>query len=155
MIKINTNSAQETIDCGKAFAKSLKRGDVVLFEGALGGGKTTFIKGIMQGLGYKKRVLSPTFTLARQYNVKKMRVNHLDLYRLTAADIAGSELSDYFYPKDAVALIEWGDRAQDLLNKFIKVEFKFVDENKRKISFLSYPVNSLYNEKLSKHLTDI
>ena len=118
-------SVQETINYGKAFAKFLKKGDVVLLEGSLGGGKTTFIKGVMEGLGYRKRVLSPTFVLAREYHIKKKAIYHLDLYRLAATEIAGSMLEDYFYPKDAITLIEWVDRAESAINKFIKRFFKY------------------------------
>ena len=139
MFTITTHSAQETMRCGELFSKTLKNNDIVLFEGSLGGGKTTFIKGILKGFGYKKRVLSPTFTLAREYHIKKKAIYHLDLNRLTTSDIFGSMLEDYFYPREAITLIEWGDRAESIINKFIKVEFIFLSENKRKLIFSMCP----------------
>lgn len=73
MVKI-TKSANETIALGKKFAKTLKGGEVVLLIGGLGSGKTTFVKGIAQGLGIKKNITSPTFVLMKVYLVKNGRV---------------------------------------------------------------------------------
>jgi tRNA threonylcarbamoyladenosine biosynthesis protein TsaE len=150
MLTITTNSAKETTALGKRFAASLKKKDIVLFEGALGGGKTTFIQGVLKGFGYTKHVLSPTFTLAREYKTKKIKVNHLDLYRLTSRDIEGTMLEDYFYPRDSVSLIEWGERAEKFLDKFIKIEFKFLDLNTRQIIFSGPAFTPAHRKTLSK-----
>lgn len=135
MLKLKSTSANQTIDFGKLFSKVLKGRDVIVLEGALGGGKTTFTKGILAGLGYKKRVLSPSFTLLRQYDLKKVSVYHLDLYRLEFSDIFDLGIDDFLYFDRIVTLIEWGNKIRNELDKYIKVEFVFSGENIRNIKF--------------------
>ncbi len=135
MLKLKSTSASKTIDFGKLFSKSLKAEDVVVLEGVLGGGKTTFTKGVLSGLGYKKRVLSPSFTLLRQYDLNKLSVYHLDLYRLEFSDIFDLGIDDFLYSKRIITLIEWGNKIKERLDKYIKVEFVFSRENIRNIKF--------------------
>ena len=135
MFKLKSTSANQTINFGKLFSKLLKGGDTIVLEGALGGGKTTFTRGILAGLGYKKRVLSPSFTLIRQYNLKKVSVYHLDLYRLEFSDIFDLGIDDFLYSEGIVTLIEWGNKIRSELDKYIKVEFVFSGENIRNIKF--------------------
>jgi len=147
MFKLKSNSAKQTIDFGKLFSKALEGGDVIVLEGALGGGKTTFTKGVLAGLGYKKRVLSPSFTLLRQYNLKNLSIYHLDLYRLEFADIFDLGVDDFLYSKETMTLIEWGDKIKSSLDKYIRIEFIFSGENIRNIKFstFGYPKNKLLN----------
>ncbi|MBI5077135.1 tRNA (adenosine(37)-N6)-threonylcarbamoyltransferase complex ATPase subunit type 1 TsaE [Candidatus Falkowbacteria bacterium] len=70
---ILTKNERETIALGKKFAKTLKGGEVILLIGGLGEGKTTFVKGVAEGLGIKKNITSPTFVLMRVYLVKKSK----------------------------------------------------------------------------------
>jgi len=133
--KIKSNSASQTIDFGKLFSKVLGGGDVVVLEGALGGGKTTFTKGVLTGLGYKKRVLSPSFTLLRQYDLKKLSVYHLDLYRLEFSDIFDLGIDDFLYSEGIITLIEWGNKMKQELEKYIKIEFVFSGESIRNVKF--------------------
>ena len=133
--KIKSNSATDTVAYGRIFARVLREKDVVILEGALGGGKTTFTKGILAGLGYKKRVLSPSFTLLRQYDLKKISVYHLDLYRLEFSDIFDLGIDDFLYFERIITLIEWGSKIKERLDKYIKIEFVFSGENIRNIKF--------------------
>jgi len=133
--KIESKSAKDTISLGQAFSKSLKNKDVVVLEGALGGGKTTFVKGVLKGLGSRVRVLSPSFTLLRQYALGKKVVYHLDLYRLKSSDIFDLGVDDFLYSPDTIALIEWGDRIEKRLDKYIKIVFEFCGENIRRLEF--------------------
>jgi len=141
MNKIYTCSAKETIDLGRKFSRNLKDKDVVVFEGILGGGKTTFIKGVLRGLGIKAKVLSPTFTLIREYPNKKLHIYHMDLYRIKEKSIFELGVEDLLYAKSSIALIEWGEKIEDCLPSYIKVEFSMLGENKRRIKFSSkgYP----------------
>ena len=136
-MRINSNSALETIDLGKKFSRTLSCGDVVVLEGDLGGGKTTFVKGILKGLGYKRRVLSPSFTLVREYKVRVFNVYHLDLYRLKHIDVFDIGIEDLLSDPKSVALIEWGEKIKDDLDKYIKVEFSFLGQKSRKLIFSS------------------
>ena len=132
---ITTHSAHDTVSLGKNFFDFLQSKDVVLLEGDLGGGKTTFIKGILKGAGFRGRVLSPTFTLLRQYHAKRKVINHIDLYRLELEDTYSFGLEDYLYAGGGFTLIEWGEKIEDTLNTYIKIKFLFIGENKRRIHF--------------------
>ncbi len=149
MLKLNSNSAIETIKFGKIFSRLLSGGDVVVLEGALGGGKTTFAKGLLAGLGYKGRVLSPSFTLLRQYELKNIAVYHLDLYRLKFSEIFDLGVDDFLYSDKIITLIEWGNKLGDELDKYIGVEFKFRGQNNRDIKFSTkgYPKQRLNSIK--------
>jgi tRNA threonylcarbamoyladenosine biosynthesis protein TsaE len=110
----HTASEEETVALGERIARELPRKAVVLLIGNLGAGKTTLAKGIAQGLGAvaAEGVSSPTFTLIHEYGE---RVYHIDLYRLdTAAEVATLGLDEIF-DRDAVVLVEWGERFLDLM----------------------------------------
>ena len=109
---------------------------MVVLEGALGGGKTTFIKGVLKAAGYKGRVLSPTFTLSRIYKTKKISFCHIDLYRLGESELFDWGIDDYLYAENFVTLIEWGEKIEKDLNKYIKIDFEYLKkEDMRKIIF--------------------
>ncbi len=105
-----TRSARETEALGEALAPSLRPGDVVYLEGALGAGKTTFARGLARGLGAAERdVASPTFALVNEYTGGDGAIvlRHLDLYRL---EDSVRELSVLGLPEsvlDAPVCIEW------------------------------------------------
>ena len=132
---VTTDSAQNTIALGKRFFRVLNPQDVVVLEGDLGGGKTTFIKGVLEGFGYQRRVLSPSFTLVRQYKIKNKHVYHIDLYRLQRKDCLDLGIEDLIYSKGSITLIEWGDKIREGLDKYIDIKFLFLGENKRKLVF--------------------
>ncbi|MCP4652795.1 MAG: tRNA (adenosine(37)-N6)-threonylcarbamoyltransferase complex ATPase subunit type 1 TsaE [Candidatus Omnitrophica bacterium] len=132
---VKTQSADDTFSLGAKFSSLIKEGDVIIFEGALGGGKTTFIKGILHGLGYKKKVLSPSFTLSRHYKMKGLCVYHVDLYRLDQESIFNWGISDYLYSKGGITLIEWGEKIEKSLPSYIKIHFSYLGADKRKIIF--------------------
>jgi tRNA threonylcarbamoyladenosine biosynthesis protein TsaE len=104
-----TNSEFETIKTGRLFAASLKAGDVVLISGALGAGKTAFVRGMAAGLGANPdHVTSPTFTLIQEYT-GEMTLFHVDLYRLEPKEVDGLGL-DELMAQEAVVAIEWPER---------------------------------------------
>jgi len=110
-----THSAEETIELGRQIARRLPRRGTVLLIGDLGAGKTMLAKGIISGLGaaLPEDVSSPTFTLIHEYG--HGRVYHIDLYRLEKpAEVASLGLEEIF-ERDAVALIEWGERFPALM----------------------------------------
>jgi tRNA threonylcarbamoyladenosine biosynthesis protein TsaE len=112
--RFRTASEEETIALGENIARTLPSKCVVLLIGNLGAGKTTLAKGIVRGLGAasEEEVTSPTFTLIHEYS---NRVYHVDLYRLDdAASVARLGLEELF-DRDAITLIEWGERFPELL----------------------------------------
>jgi tRNA threonylcarbamoyladenosine biosynthesis protein TsaE len=117
-LEFQTSSDEETIDLGRRIAQMLPPKAVVLLIGDLGAGKTTLAKGIISGLGAAQPddVASPTFTLIHEYGSASTRlVYHIDLYRLDhAAQVATLGLDELF-EREAVVLIEWGERFPGLL----------------------------------------
>jgi len=132
---VYTKSEKETIALGVKFAGALAKKDVVVLEGALGGGKTTFIKGVVKGLGIKAKVLSPSFTLMRQYGTQRLCLYHADLYRLKENEIFNIGIEDFLYAKNAITMIEWGEKIEDCIPSYIKIVFSLLDNNARKIDF--------------------
>ena len=109
MTTARTKSVDETKEIGAALAELARAGDLVLLAGDLGAGKTAFAQGFGRGLGVDEPITSPTFTLAREYQGNRLRLHHLDAYRMEALeevlDVGLPELLD----DEAVVLIEWGD----------------------------------------------
>ena len=103
-----TTSADETVALAGALAPVLRPGDLVQLAGGLGSGKTTFARGVGRGLGVTEPVVSPTFTIVREYEARLPLV-HMDVYRLDRVqelhDLGLEELID----ARAVTLVEWGD----------------------------------------------
>lgn len=105
-----TSSDEETIELGRTIARTLPKKSCVLLIGNLGAGKTTLAKGLIHGLGAAEpeEVASPTFTLIHEYG--EGRVYHIDLYRLDKPEQLATLGLDDIFDKDAVVLIEWGER---------------------------------------------
>jgi tRNA threonylcarbamoyladenosine biosynthesis protein TsaE len=109
-----TASEEETISLGERLAGELPRRGVVLLIGNLGAGKTTLTKGIVRGRGAAEHddVSSPTFTLIHEYG---NAVYHIDLYRLDEARQVATLGLDEIFDRDALVLIEWGERFPELM----------------------------------------
>jgi tRNA threonylcarbamoyladenosine biosynthesis protein TsaE len=114
-----TSSAEETHKLGKSVGQKLKGGEILALFGDLGSGKTTFVKGLAQGLGIKRRVISPTFTIERIYKAdKRLTLYHLDLYRLDEVDEATKmEINEIISDSKNVIVIEWADKIVNFLPK--------------------------------------
>lgn len=136
-----TKSGNETMKLGEAFAKTLKPGEIVCLYGNLGGGKTTFVKGVAEGFGIKERIISPTFIVVRQHDIKQGKIRrlfHVDLYRLGEGEALSLGLKDIIEDDQAIILIEWAKKADKLLSskKISKVFFKDLGEEKREIKIV-------------------
>jgi tRNA threonylcarbamoyladenosine biosynthesis protein TsaE len=113
-MEICSRSAEETLTLGERIAGVLQLGDVVILSGDLGAGKTVLAKGIARGLGVTEPVVSPTFTIVREYE-GDVPLQHLDVYRLDhlqeVIDLGLDELLD----GHAVTIVEWGEAVTALL----------------------------------------
>src|SRR5947207_4318227 len=106
MRRVQTSSAAQTEALGAEVAEGLGLGDVVLVEGELGTGKTTFVRGASRALGVRAIVNSPTFTIGQRYPAP-VPVAHVDLFRV--ADLGSEDpdlLEDYLRP-DTISFVEW------------------------------------------------
>lgn len=81
----------------------------------LGGGKTTFVRGLAKGFGSTDTVASPTFTVSKEYTAGNKRVAHYDFYRLHDAGLLQFELAESVHDPDTVVVVEWGDIVRNVL----------------------------------------
>jgi tRNA threonylcarbamoyladenosine biosynthesis protein TsaE len=132
-----TQSEEETQALAREFAATLNAGDVLLLSGDLGAGKTTFVRGLAEGLGVDPgQVSSPTFTLVHEYRGGRLILYHADLYRLERA--ATGELGlEEIGVRDGVLAIEWPDRLSHDLAGARLIRFELVDDETRRITIPS------------------
>jgi tRNA threonylcarbamoyladenosine biosynthesis protein TsaE len=113
-VELRTATADDTRDLGEALSTQLRPRDVVILTGELGAGKTTLVQGIARGLKIAEQIVSPTFTLIKEYR-GTLDLGHVDVYRLDriqeVVDLGLDELGD----GEAVLVVEWGDAVEDLL----------------------------------------
>ncbi len=135
-----TAGMEETMRFGKKLGMLLSPGDVVALVGELGAGKTTLVKGIVQGLGVTDRraVKSPTFSLVHTYE-GRMPVYHFDAYRLEDAQEMLDIGSDEMISGDGVAIVEWADKVSGCLPKeYLQITLTAVSAHERKIELWCY-----------------
>lgn len=101
-----TSSSEQTEALAAELAAELEMGDVVLVEGELGAGKTTFVRGACRGLGIEATVTSPTFTIGQRYP-GAVPVSHLDLYRVSDLRDEDPDLLADYLGADRIAFVEW------------------------------------------------
>ncbi|KRM92833.1 tRNA (adenosine(37)-N6)-threonylcarbamoyltransferase complex ATPase subunit type 1 TsaE [Loigolactobacillus rennini] len=112
MFRYQVASAAATQQVGKQLGQMVKPSDVILLQGDLGAGKTTFTKGLASGLGIQQYVKSPTFTLIREYSSGRLPLYHMDVYRLENG--GGDELGlEEYFGGDGVSVVEWPQFIQD------------------------------------------
>jgi len=117
--RFKTRSVGGTLAIAQTIAEILSAPRVVILRGDLGAGKTTLVKGWVAALraGSEDDVTSPTFTLVHEYTGPKVKVYHLDLYRLeTERELATLGLEEMALEPDAVVLIEWGEKFPSVID---------------------------------------
>jgi tRNA threonylcarbamoyladenosine biosynthesis protein TsaE len=110
--RLRTRSVAGTLALGEMITELLRAPKLVVLRGPLGAGKTTLVKGIAAAIGAAEDdVSSPTFTLVQEYQGRKIRLFHLDLYRLeTEQELEGIGLWELADADDALVLVEWGEK---------------------------------------------
>ena len=136
-VEIVTNSAEETLDVGRALGAVAQPGDVFLLVGELGAGKTTLTQGVLWGLGGDEYARSPTFVMVSQYE-GRLTLHHIDLFRLGSPQEAYDlGLDEYLYG-DGLCVVEWADRAPGQLPEdHLSIRMERLGETKRRLSLLS------------------
>jgi tRNA threonylcarbamoyladenosine biosynthesis protein TsaE len=123
-----TNTQEETEALGRELANDLVAGDVVLVEGELGAGKTTFVRGACRALGVTAPVTSPTFTIGQRYPAP-VPVAHVDLFRVERLEEEDPDLlGDYLRP-DTIAFVEWPSHGEDVVSSFGPIAARVVIEH--------------------------
>ncbi len=139
-MEVVVDGLRETSKFATKFAKTLRGGERILLNGDLGTGKTTFTKFLAKALGVKEDVTSPTFTIMKQYQGRKLKLYHFDMYRLDGGlEATGFGFEDYLYDLDdkSVVIIEWSEMVKDILQgDFIVINITRLDENKRKFEII-------------------
>ena len=118
----------ETLNLGEKLSEKLNPQSIVLLQGPIGAGKTSFVQGIANGLSISENVTSPTFALSHHYNSGKIPLIHLDLYRLenisSAREVFFSEEEEALQSK-AILVIEWPELIEPLIENFWKIEISY------------------------------
>ena len=129
-----SHSPAETESLGEQFGRAAKCGWVIALTGELGAGKTQFVRGLARELGVTTRVHSPTFTLVNEYGGGRLKLFHLDLYRLeTREQILSAGVEEFLSP-DGVSVIEWAERLK-AESGMVEVKIEIVGESERKIIY--------------------
>lgn len=114
----------------------MRGGEVIELASDLGGGKTTFTRGLARGAGSQDRVASPTFTISREYVAPKFTITHFDFYRLGEAGIVGDEFEEIIGDPAYVTVAEWSGVVQDVLpEQRLTVQITQMGDDKRELTF--------------------
>ncbi len=134
MIRIKTNSPEETIRAAEKLGSLIGAGDIIAFKGGLGAGKTTFTRGLALGLGMNDVVSSPTFALVNEYRGEKITLYHFDMYRISSEeDLESTGFYDYPFEENA-AVIEWSENISEFLpENTLYISINRLSETEREI----------------------
>jgi tRNA threonylcarbamoyladenosine biosynthesis protein TsaE len=136
---VETASAEATEAFAATIGSHLKGGEVIELRSDLGGGKTTFVRGLAHGLGSTDRVASPTFTVSKVYQAGELELHHFDFYRLQEAGLMSHELHDLIGDPKIIVVVEWADVVQQVLPEDrLIIAFTRTDENIRQLT-ITYP----------------
>ena len=134
---INLSSEKKTEELAKKISKKLKLGHVVFFVGEMGVGKTTFIRYLINNFQKQNKlkiteVTSPTFNLLNEYQIKQIKINHYDLFRINSLDeIHNLGLFDDI--TNAITLIEWPQKIKPKPKNLIEFNFEYGNDYKKRI----------------------
>ncbi len=135
MIKIRTNSPEETVGAAEIIGGLLRGGDVIAYKGGLGAGKTTFTRGLALGMGLPDEVHSPTFALVNEYRSGEKVMYHFDMYRIMNAEALETTGFYDYISDESVIVCEWSENIAGCFpENTITITIDRVGENEREIS---------------------
>ena len=129
------NSEQEMLDFGKEFAKKVEFPMVIELIGDVGAGKTTFTRGLAEGLNAKEQVTSPSFTISKSYALpNNKKLIHYDFYRLPDPGLMLDDLRENLENSENIIVIEWGESVENILpENRTQIKIKYNNDNSREV----------------------
>ncbi|HCS11548.1 MAG TPA: tRNA (adenosine(37)-N6)-threonylcarbamoyltransferase complex ATPase subunit type 1 TsaE [Clostridiales bacterium] len=150
-MKIIANNLKDTEKLGKLIAKYIEKGTVICLDGELGVGKTSLTRFIAEEFGVKEHIVSPTFTIIKEYE-GRLPFYHMDVYRIGSDDDMYDLGYDEYIYSEGVTVIEWANLVEGILpEERINIEIKRIDDEKREINIEG---KGLIFEKLVSELTN-
>lgn len=129
------HSEADMIAFGRNFAAELSAGAVIELIGDVGAGKTTFTRGLAEGLGIEEPISSPSFTISRFYRGEKFTLTHYDFYRLDDPGLMADDLAESIDEPNNITVIEWGESIADILpEEHYRIAIRYIDENTREVT---------------------
>ncbi|WP_243292901.1 thiamine-phosphate kinase [Bacillus sp. FJAT-47783] len=146
-----STSPEQTAKLAEKIAGLLQPSDVITLEGDLGAGKTTFTKALAKGLGIKRNVNSPTFTIIKEYTEGRLPLYHMDVYRMEDSE---EDLGfDEYFEGEGVSVIEWAHLIEDQLpTSRLDISILHLENNKRKL--ILKPIGERYTDLCKELLND-
>lgn len=133
-MEIITRGIDETFLLAKRIADVLSGGEILLLNGDLGAGKTTFTKGLAKALDIDDEITSPTFTIMREYR-GRLSLYHFDMYRIADSDETYElGFEDYLRDENGVAVIEWNKYEDFDTDKVFEIDFERINDDTRRIN---------------------
>ena len=136
-----SHGSKETESVAAQLGANLRGGETIELSSDLGGGKTTFTRGLLNGLGSTDHVSSPTFTISKEYKAGDLRILHFDFYRMGEPGHVADMLAEAALDEQTICIIEWGGIVQGMLPvDRITVAFaKDADDEHRRMLTINYP----------------
>ena len=138
---IFVESSRETEDLAEKIGGQLSGSECIELVSDLGGGKTTFTRGLVRGMGIIDNVSSPTFTIGKQYSNDNLTCYHFDFYRLQEPGVVAEELAESINNPKGVIVVEWADSVVDVLpkNRMVIRINKVADNSEHRKILIEYP----------------
>jgi tRNA threonylcarbamoyladenosine biosynthesis protein TsaE len=134
--QIKSSNSENTEQLGRELGARLRGGEVIELSSDLGGGKTTFVRGLAVGMGSLDAVSSPSFTISQVYNSDNLSLHHYDFYRLGEPGLMAQELSEVLDDPKAVVVVEWAGIVDDVLpGERVSITITATGEDERVFDF--------------------
>lgn len=145
---VTATSADMTEQLAEKLGARLHGGEIIELVSDLGGGKTTFVRGLSRGMGSQDIVRSPSFAIANRYQAGELTLHHFDFYRLDDPGILAHELAEIMQDDKAIVVVEWANIVAPVLHApHLTITLQHTGENTREIA-IDYPkkYNYLFQE---------
>ena len=137
--RTKSTSSEITEQLGQRLGKALKGSETIELVSDLGGGKTTFVRGLAKGAGTEDVVSSPTFTISQMYAAERFVIHHFDFYRLEDPGFLSADIAETVDDPKAVVVVEWGEAVRHVLpDERLTISIKQTPDGARELEFLAH-----------------